>query len=136
MDESAFHFHHTGLACRSIEQEARWFSILGYVREGPTFTDPLQGITGQFMVLGNTRVELLESLPDARVLDNWLARGSPIYHFAFEVAHLEESLDRLEASGAKVISDPKPAVAFGGRRVAFTIRRNRMVVELIESELG
>ena len=135
MDERAFHFHHTGVACRSLEQDAEWFSMLGYTAEGPRFADPLQGIIGQFMVLGASRIELLEPLPDSHVLDNWLARGSPIYHFGFEVANLQQSLDALSAQGAKLVSDPKPAVAFGGRQVAFCMRRNRTLIELIESHL-
>jgi methylmalonyl-CoA/ethylmalonyl-CoA epimerase len=134
MDESAYHFHHAGLACRNLEQEVQWFSMLGYRKEGSLFTDPLQGINGQFMLLGSSRIELLESLPDSHVLDNWLARGSPIYHFGFEVADLQRSLDALGALRAKVVSDPKPAVAFGGRRVAFCMRPNRTLIELIESD--
>jgi methylmalonyl-CoA/ethylmalonyl-CoA epimerase len=136
MDENAYHFHHTGLASRSLEQDIEWFAILGYMKEGPAFTDPLQGVKGQFMVLGDARIELLESLPDSHVLDNLLRRRSPIYHIGFEVSNIQRSLEALSSSGAKVVSDPKPAIAFAGRRVAFCMRQNGTVIELIESDRG
>jgi methylmalonyl-CoA/ethylmalonyl-CoA epimerase len=126
-------FHHTGIACRDLDREVRWFGNLGYDPEGSVFTDPLQGIKGQFMLLGGARIELLESLPDSHVLDPWLAHGSPLYHFGYEVSDIAKAIDLLSASGAKVVSEPKPAVAFDGRQVAFLLRSNKMLVEVIES---
>jgi methylmalonyl-CoA/ethylmalonyl-CoA epimerase len=127
-------FHHAGVACRSLEKEIRWYSsVLGYHTEGASFDDPLQGIRGQFMLLGNNRVELLEPLDGSNVLDAWLGRRSPIYHFGFEVVDLVSAIEAVTVAGAKVMSDPKPAVAFAGRHVAFCIRPNLTLIELIES---
>jgi methylmalonyl-CoA/ethylmalonyl-CoA epimerase len=114
----------------------RWYAALGYTEEGAVFTDPLQGITGVFLTLGDARIELLEQLPDAHVLDPWLAHGSPLYHHGYEVPDLAGGIELLESVGAKLISAPKPAVAFDGRHVAFCIRSNRMMVELIEAPPG
>jgi methylmalonyl-CoA/ethylmalonyl-CoA epimerase len=86
------------------------------------------------MVLGTARIELLEALPDSHVLDPWLTNGSPLYHFGYEVADVSEGSKSLSGSGFKVISEPKPAVAFNGRKVVFLIRSGRMVIELIESD--
>ena len=127
-------FHHTGIACRRLERETRSWTSLGYTLEGSIFSDPLQGIRGQFMVLGSARIELLEALPGSHVLDPWLANGSPLYHFGYEVAEVSEGIQNLSGSGFKVISEPRPAVAFNGREVVFLIRSNRMVIELIESD--
>jgi methylmalonyl-CoA/ethylmalonyl-CoA epimerase len=126
-------FHHTGIACRDLERDVRWFGNLGYTSEGSAFIDPLQGIKGQFMLLGEARIELLEALPDSRVLDPWLAHGSPLYHFGYEVSDIGEAIELLSASGAKLVSEPKPAVAFDGRHVAFLLRSNKMLVEVIEA---
>jgi len=121
------------MACRDLEREMRWLLAIGYEAEGPAFTDPRQGITGQFMVLGGSRVELLEALPGEKVLEPWLAQGSPLYHLGFEVPDLEAAMETLVATRAKLVSEPKPAVAFGGRPVAFFFRPNRMLVELIQA---
>lgn len=124
------------MACRDLEREMRWWSGLGYRSEGPVFTDPLQGIKGLFMLLDDARIELLEALPGSHVLEPWLAHGSPLYHLGYEVTDLAETIEMLSATGAKVVSDPKPAIAFDGRQVAFLIRSNLMLVELIESDRG
>jgi methylmalonyl-CoA/ethylmalonyl-CoA epimerase len=128
-------YHHTGVACKSLEDEGLWYTTsLGYEPEGEVFTDPLQGIRGRFLTNGGGRIELVEALPESAALATWLQRGFTIYHLAFEVSALEAAIQRLDEARAKLVSPPKPAVAFGGRRVAFCMRPNLMLVELIESE--
>ena len=56
-----------------------------------------------------------------------------MYHQGFEVASLETAIQDLRKQGALVASPPKPAVAFGGRRVAFLVFPTGMPFELIES---
>ena len=127
-------YHHTGVACHRLEDEKRWYTgSLGYEPEGEIFTDPLQGIRGCFLTSGPSRIELVEALPGSEALTSWLQRGFAIYHLAFEVSGLEATIDRLDQAGARLVSPPKPAVAFGGRRVAFCMRPNLILVELIES---
>jgi methylmalonyl-CoA/ethylmalonyl-CoA epimerase len=127
-------YHHTGVACHHLEDERRWYTgSLGYEPESEIFTDPLQGIRGCFLTSGEGRIELLEALPGSDALAPWLQRGFSIYHLAFEVLDLEATIDQLDEAGARLVSPPKPAVAFGGRRVAFCVRPNLMLVELIES---
>jgi hypothetical protein len=58
-----------------------------------------------------------------------------MYHLAFEVDDLDETLSTARSQlGALVLRPPTPAPAFGGRRIAFVMMRNRAVVELIDSE--
>ena len=85
------------------------------------------------MTSGAGRIELVEALPGSEALASWLQRGFAIYHLAFEVSGLEPTIDRLDQAGARLVSPPRPAVAFGGRRVAFCMRPNLILVELIES---
>jgi methylmalonyl-CoA/ethylmalonyl-CoA epimerase len=127
-------YHHTGVACHRLEDETLWYTgSLGYEPEGAIFSDPLQGIRGCFLTSGGGRIELLEALPGSNALAPWLQRGFSIYHLAFEVLELETAIDELDKARARLVSPPKPAVAFGGRRVAFCVRPNMMLVELIES---
>jgi len=127
-------YHHTGVACRRLEDEERWYTdSLGYEPEGERFIDPLQGIRGCFLTNGGGRIELVEALPGSVALAPWLQRGFAIYHLAFEVMDLEVAIDQLDEAGARLVSPPKPAVAFDGRRVAFSVRPNLLLVELIES---
>jgi methylmalonyl-CoA/ethylmalonyl-CoA epimerase len=128
-----FTFHHVGLATRSLERERAAHQRLGFVEEGPTFEDPRQKIRGQFLRNGGFRVELLEPLGEDSPLHDWLRRGQKMYHQAFEVPRLEEAIAALRREGALLAVPPCPAVAFGGRSIAFLLLRTELLVELIEA---
>ena len=60
--------------------------------------------------------------------------GVKFYHQAFEVDALDDALATLRDVGARVVSPPAPAVAFGGRPIAFILLRNMVMVELIQRD--
>lgn len=134
LDTDIFQFHHIGVACRRIDSEQRGWSAFGYAPEGGRFEDPLQGIAGLFMTGPGPRIELLEGLPGSDTLTPFLEAGTKMYHQAFEVPELEEATDFLQQQRAKTLSPPKPAVAFGGRKVVFMMMPTRLIAELIEME--
>ncbi len=126
-------FHHIGLATAKLAVERIFFEALGYHQEGAEFVDPVQGISGCFMVGAGPRLELLENLPGAATLTPWLATGSlRMYHMAYEVDGLEAALDWARSRRGKVLVAPVPAVAFGGRRIAFVMFRSSLMLEFIE----
>ncbi|WP_217644521.1 VOC family protein [Roseovarius tolerans] len=133
-DPEQFRFHHIGVACRRIECEQRGWAALGYAPEGARFEDPLQGVAGIFMKGSGPRVELLEELPGSETLTPFLEVGTKMYHQAFEVPDLDRGMAHLQHYRAKALSPPKPAVAFGGRRVVFLMLPTRLIAELIEME--
>jgi len=128
-------FHHVGVACTDIAAEATHFATLGYVAEGEPFEDRVQGIRGMFMVGQSPRVELLEPLQAnaAGVLTPWLAQRVKLYHLAYVAPDLSEAIASLRSQRAKVIVAPVPAVAFGGRNIAFLMLANQLLVEVISS---
>lgn len=125
-------FHHFGLACRNISVERDVYLQLGYSVEGTEFVDENQGVRGQFLTGGGPRLELLEALPNSSVLESWLLGGSRIYHQAFESDDLERSIEQFFHRKAKMVVEPTPAVAFGGRHICFLVLRNLALIELIE----
>lgn len=131
--QDTLRFHHIGVACRSIALERRGWEALGYRQENMPFTDPLQGINGLFMVGPGPRMELLEPLPgsEAETLSPFLKAGTKMYHQAYETTDLGTATEALKNLRAKVVSPPKPAVAFEGRHVSFLILPNSLIVELI-----
>ena len=52
-----------------------------------------------------------------------------------ETAHFDRTMEKWLLSGYDLISAPKPAVLFGGKRVAFW-RTEAGLVELLEAESG
>jgi methylmalonyl-CoA/ethylmalonyl-CoA epimerase len=127
-------FHHTGIACADLKTERTAFRTLGFVEEGTVFHDPLQKILGQFMTHGSMRIELLEPSEPDSPLHGYLKRGIKMYHQAFETPDLRASISEAIQSGAHLVVTPCPAIAFGGREIAFLMLRTTMLVELIQSE--
>jgi methylmalonyl-CoA/ethylmalonyl-CoA epimerase len=130
---TAFRFHHIGVACRDMEKEAEALRLVGYELEGEYFTDPLQKIHGCFLTGPGPRMELLAPLDESSPIVSWLKKDIKMYHQAYEVDAIDSSLAALTAHQAVVLSRPKPAVAFGGRKVAFLMLPNRLLVELVEN---
>jgi methylmalonyl-CoA/ethylmalonyl-CoA epimerase len=126
-------FHHLGVACRDLDAEERTWLPLGYSREGPDFEDPRQQIRGRFLVGPGPRLELLVGTPGSKVLDPWLDRGVKIYHQAFEVPNVRASIEEFKKLRARVVVEPVPAVAFGGREICFLMLSNTCLIELIQA---
>ena len=126
-------FHHLGVACTRIESGLEHYENLGYVRETETYIDEVLGIKCLFIVMeGSPRLELCEALPGNNVLTPWLAGGSPIYHLAFKIDI--KSNEFKKSFGEKIVFPPTPAIAFHGKKVWFTLRANRQLVEYIEND--
>jgi methylmalonyl-CoA/ethylmalonyl-CoA epimerase len=128
-------FHHLGVAVKSLEKGIVQYESLGYHVEEPVFSDPVLGITGVFLVGAGPRIELLQDLPGHSVVAPWLVRDPALYHYAYLVDGLDAKLEAVEKCGSKTLVPPTAAVGFGGRRVAFTITRHRLIVEYIERAL-
>ena len=62
-----------------------------------------------------------------------LARGVKIYHTAYETPDFDGALQALRARRCKLTVGPVPAIAFGGRRIAFLLLPNMNLIELIEA---
>lgn len=130
-----YEFHHIGYATASIAREQSMFMFLGYRIEGEVFADERQGVAGCFMVGPGPRIELLENLPGANTLTPWLNGGARMYHLAYWVDRLDEALEWAGSQRARVVVQPVPAPAFGGRRIAFVMFRNGLMLEFIQREL-
>ncbi|HEX3727111.1 MAG TPA: VOC family protein [Pirellulales bacterium] len=129
-------FHHIGLACRDLAVDRRDHEFLGYVAEGEVFDDPLQRVRSLFMTLGPMRVELLEALDESSPLHAYLHRGVKIYHECFLCPDFDQALASLQSHRARLAGDPKPAIAFQNRRIAFVLLPSQTLIELIESGDG
>ena len=130
-----YEFHHVGYATASIEREQSMFMLLGYLMEGEIFADERQGVAGCFMVGPGPRIELLENLPGANTLTPWIDAGIRMYHLAYWVGNIEDAIKWARGHRARVVVQPVPAPAFGGRHIAFVMLRNGLMLEFIQSEL-
>jgi methylmalonyl-CoA/ethylmalonyl-CoA epimerase len=125
-------FHHVGLACRNLEEEAASIGSIGYSAEGPSIEDPIQKVRVQFFAGAGPRIELITpSAPDSPI---WgiLKRGTKFYHLAYEVADFEATVRSLETCGFRAVGPAAPAIAFDMRRIVFVMSSTGLLVELIE----
>ena len=125
-------FHHAGMATASIDRALGRLSDVG-IGEVTEFVDPLQGVRGMFVEIGDSRVELLEPIDGDETLAPWLEHGNRVYQIAFEVDDLDAEIEQARSNRVRIVREPLPAVAFGGRRVAFLMPLPGMLIELIET---
>ena len=129
-------FDHIGLVVKSI---ATGRAVLGQIFRiemwTEEFRDPLNGVLVQFgRDPAGVCYELLEPLDSASPVHAALDGGKAILnHVAYRVADLAAQDEPMRRAGCARTSEPKPAVAYGGRRIQFFVTPLRFIVELIEA---
>jgi methylmalonyl-CoA/ethylmalonyl-CoA epimerase len=106
--------------------------------DGTIIEDPLQRVKVAFMATraGDAQIELVQPVGESSPVQRFLQQGGGMHHLCYEVAELEAELTAFRSRGAVIASRPKPAVAFGGRRIAWVITSEKFLVELLEEKLG
>ncbi|MBI2956352.1 MAG: methylmalonyl-CoA epimerase [Acidobacteria bacterium] len=127
---------HIGIAVRSLEQALKFYrDTLALACTGIEEV-PAEKVRVAMLVLGGTRIELLEPTgadsPIARFLEK---RGEGIHHISLQVAGLDAHLRRLEAAGVRIIAG-KGEYGAGGHRYAFLHPSScgGVLVELVEAD--
>jgi methylmalonyl-CoA/ethylmalonyl-CoA epimerase len=82
---------------------------------------PAHGVTVVFVMLPNTKIELLEPLGDKSPIAAFLERNAAggIHHICYEVEDIIAARDHLKASGARVLGDGEPKTGAHGKPVLF-----------------
>lgn len=95
-----------------------------------------EGVRTHFIDGGRIKIELLESTredsPVARYLEK---RGEGMHHLAFEVADVQQAIDRGRELGLQPLSD-HPLPGADGKRIAFFHPRDTfgILIEVCETE--
>jgi len=99
------------------------------------FNDPINDVHVQFgRDAAGICYELIAPLSSRSPVWRSLRSGNNITnHIAYRVRDLETAGARLIASDFSPVSDPKPAVAYGGARIQFFMSPIFSLVELIEA---
>jgi methylmalonyl-CoA/ethylmalonyl-CoA epimerase len=110
---------HLGLACRSSEAAAKFYSeVLGLpVVSRETIPDMKLKVVK--IQTGESVLELLEPMEGEPVISKFLAgRGEGIHHVCLEVEDIREAIKELKAKGFSPLWD-EPKVGAGGKWVTF-----------------
>jgi methylmalonyl-CoA/ethylmalonyl-CoA epimerase len=127
--------HHVGVLVKDVPKALKSYTNdLGYEVRSALFHDPIQTAFVQFLALPGDSV-LLELVapdgPESR-LTNGLKKGGGINHICYAVPAIEEAILHFGDHGFMSIHPPQPAVAFNGRRIAWLMNRDHLLVELVE----
>lgn len=139
-DELGFKLRHVGVAVPSLAPATETLSALfGYrVVSGP-FDDPIQKVSVNFLTKSDNdaaEIELIAPLSEDSPITSMLAKsGGGAYHLCFETSDIDQALVHAKKNGCMIVSPPVPAVAFGGRRIAWIYTRSRQLFELVEAEV-
>ena len=130
--------HHIGFVVADIRSGMDAFvTSLGVTWDGTIFADPHQKVQVAFLTtrLGDAQIELVApDGPDSPVLRFLNDNGGGMHHVCYEVDDLEKQIAALKSRGALIMRRPKPAVAFEGRRIAWVLTREKLLIELLEKE--
>ena len=116
------------MASFAASLDAKW--------DGAIIHDPNQVVRVTFLHSNSTAdplIELVEPAGEKSPVLGFLQQGGGLHHLCYQVDNLEEQLRRSRAAGGLVWGAPLPAVAFGGRRIAWVFTRNKLLLEYLES---
>ncbi len=94
-------------------------SLGGQVSEPQSL--PEHGVTVVFVVLPNTKIELLEPLGAESPIAAFLAKNPAggMHHVCYEVDDILAAREKLKAAGARVLGDGNPKTGAHGKPVLF-----------------
>lgn len=131
-------FHHIGFVVASIQDSVQIFlDSLQAEWDGMVFHDPNQAVRVTFLHgkhPGHPVLELVEPAGEKSPVIPFLKRGGGLHHLCYEVDGLEDQLALSRAQGGLVVRPPLPAVAFGGRRIAWVYTKNKLLLEYLEHQ--
>lgn len=132
------HIEHIGIAVSSLEEAIRIYErVLGLKCYNIEEVSDQKVRTAFFMV-GQTKLELLESTdPDGPIAKFIDRKGEGIHHIAFAVQNIEERLKMAEINGIKLI-DPIPRRGAEGLDIAFLHPKSTsgVLIEFCEDRRG
>jgi methylmalonyl-CoA/ethylmalonyl-CoA epimerase len=127
---------HIAFVVSSLERGLlQWCNEFGYTQ----MTAPVENTRQQVKVVflrkdGSVTVKLVEPSGETSPVYKLAARGGGLHHICFRCGDLHGEMDRLVASGARILAAPQPGEAFEGEDIAFLYCSNGLNVELIETE--
>jgi methylmalonyl-CoA epimerase len=125
---------HIGIAVKSLAEAVKVYQdAIGLDLSGYDEVDD-QGVRVAMLTIGESRIELLEPTREDSPIEKFMMkRGEGIHHIAVRVDDIEQALERLKASGVRLI-DSTPRRGAHNTRIAFIhpSSTHGVLLELVE----
>ena len=129
------HIEHIGIAVNNLESAIRFYEEVLGLKCYNIEEVPEQKVRTAFFLVGQTKIELLESTDAEGPIGKFIEkRGEGIHHIAFAVENIENQLVHASESGIKLI-DSSPRKGAEGLDIAFLHPKstNGVLIELCEN---
>jgi methylmalonyl-CoA epimerase len=115
---SGFKVDHLGIAVRSLDEALKFYRDQLGLSVSLRETVEKENVNVAMLPLGEPRIELLEPTQPDSVIGKFIEkRGEGLHHVAVKVPDLNAAVDRLRASGARLLNEPRAGA--GGHLYVF-----------------
>lgn len=129
----SFAIDHLGIAVPNIDDALRFYRDSLGMAEPTRETVASEHVHVAMLAAGSSRLELLEPTgPDGAIAKFLDKRGPGLHHIALRVPALAPAIERITASGGRVLSEPR--IGAGGHKYVFVhpATTGGVLLELIE----
>ncbi len=113
-----FKIDHLGIAVKSLKEARKFYEQLG-MKVTHEETVEHEKVRTAMVPVGESRIELLEATTEDSIIARFIAkRGEGLHHVALHVDDIYATLEKLKASGARLISG-EVKVGAGGHLYIF-----------------
>jgi methylmalonyl-CoA/ethylmalonyl-CoA epimerase len=113
------HIEHIGIAVRNLDAAIAFYEKVLGLRCYAVEEVKDQKVKTAFFLVGQTKIELLESTDPAGPIGKFIEkRGEGVHHIAFAVENLPQALHDAEGAGVQLI-DKDPRRGAEGMNIAF-----------------
>ncbi len=113
------HIEHIGIAVKNLEESINYYEDILGLKCYAVEEVKDQKVKTAFFMLGETKIELLESTDPEGPIGKFVEKkGEGVHHLAFAVDGIETALDELKNKGVQLV-DQKPRKGAEGLDIAF-----------------
>jgi methylmalonyl-CoA/ethylmalonyl-CoA epimerase len=113
--------NHVAIAVPDLAKAAAMYRDTLRAEVSAAVPQPEHGVTTVFVMLPNTKVELIAPLGDNSPIAKFLQRNPDggMHHVCYEVPDIRAARDALKAAGARILGDGEPKIGAHGKPVLF-----------------
>src|SRR5277367_6253105 len=129
-----FKIDHLGIAVRSLDRALEFYRDQLGLDVSLRETVEHEKVNVAMLPVGQPRIELLEPTEGGSIIGNFLdKRGEGLHHVALRVPDLNGTVERLRASGARLLNEPRAGA--GGHLYVFVhpASTGGVLIELIQA---